>query len=306
MPTPTCPPTKKKTLRAQATVSLCAVALTSVSLSVGTWSPAHAQSVSHRLTGTDAQGISWFQTAPSSHKVPKDAPDLAVYATEEAKRARNVFVVVYLHGWRGCVRVLLASEPTPCLKGGAKEAPFALREAAEAAGLPLVFVVPQLSFWKRSGAPGRFRDAAYTKAWLRSIAKLELMRDKRIQSTTLVAHSAGFETALAIVDGAPEKIGNVAMLDALYDGAERLAKWLLSAAGRRALSLTLGRGDTWKQSKLVERRLRLGAGEKAVGNHSLRRWEEGARFKRAQASSKHRDIPRAQLGEVLRLLLPSK
>lgn len=263
---------------------------------------ASAQSVTHKQIELDVQGTRWFRTSPASHSVPDGAPSLAVHATDDAKTAKAVHLVIYLHGWRGCTRVLMARAPVACREGEAVQEPFVLRAAVEESGLAVVLALPQLSFWKRSGAPGRFRDAAFVGAWLRSVVELEELRDKRIVSTTLVAHSAGFEAALVMLDGAPESVDNVVMLDALYDGGTRLVEWLLGAPERRALSLTLGRGKTWKQSRLVERLVRRRLGETAVGQRSLDEWKPGVRFKRVQASSKHRDIPREQLADVLRLL----
>ncbi len=251
----------------------------------------------------EAQGTHWFRTLPSSHKIPDEAPSLAVHVTKHAESVRGVDLVVYLHGWQGCPRVLLSAQRVACREGGPIEEPFALRAAVEQAKLPVVFVVPQLSFWKRSGAPGRFRDPAYTKEWLDVLTRLPPLRQKRIRSITLVAHSAGFQTALAFLSAAPNAIDQVVMLDALYDGGAVLGRWVLGADDRRALTLTLGRGDTWRQSRLAERMLRRKLGDVAIGRPSLEHWERGARFKNVRASTNHRNIPRKQLAEILRLLL---
>jgi pimeloyl-ACP methyl ester carboxylesterase len=76
----------------------------------------------------------------------------------------------------------------------------------------------------------------------------------RVGKVTLVAHSAGYETALALLGpgGAGDRAGAVVLMDALYSGAPQFASWTAAASTegqRRIVSLYTGRGATYRGSQ---------------------------------------------------------
>lgn len=159
----------------------------------------------------------------AAHPVPVGAPSVVVHAPE-GFQPEGATVVLYLHGWEGCARAIVATGPVPCLDGGAPTAGWGLGARHDDAGTNSVLVVPQLAWLARSGNPGRFREPGFAAAWLAQLTAEVLgpqLGLERIEDLVVVAHSGGYVTALALLPALP--VRDVVLLDALYGGGERVA-----------------------------------------------------------------------------------
>lgn len=178
----------------------------------------------------------------ASHPVPHGAPTTVAYLPHaEARGAARVVVV--LHGWTCCAATMIAERAERC--AGRVRAGWGLGARTDESDTPTLVLVPQLSLGDRDGRAGRFMNRGFFAAWLaEALDALDARRPGvatrwRGAPVALVAHSAGYETALAIVRDPSSRahVRFVALLDALYGGAPTLVRWLADDAQRRVFSV---------------------------------------------------------------------
>lgn len=246
------------------------------------------------------------------HPVPDGAPHAVVHLPAELRLDRPLPLVVFLHGWNGCARVLASSGEVRCLERGSRRTGWGLIEE-HAAGWPdAVFVVPQLAWLARTGRPGRFGSegafAAYVAELLRGPLAEPLGGPRSLDDVgdvTLVAHSAGYETAMALVEHGGVDIDHVVLFDALYDDGRRFARWVLEDGDRRLVALFATRGEPRHHTRLLVDFVRAEAGEQAAAIVPLEELPNALRTHRmvaAETTTPHGAIPRRHLAEILRAL----
>ncbi len=241
---------------------------------------------------------------------PRDAPDVIVHVPSGYDASKPLDLVVFLHGFDGCARALVAAEPTPCRKGEPPHRVWNLAGLHEAAHTNTLLIVPQLAYLARSASGHRFRKPAAFDAML-----YELLTDKLvdvlgrreladIHSVTLVAHSAGYGAATAILSDSERSmdIGAVVLLDALYAGWHVFAGWMKQDPTHRIISLYSAQaGTTAGNRKLLAALGRLGRADVLRELHgslagALRTHTRIV----ARVPTAHGDMPRAHFAEVLR------
>ena len=229
----------------------------------------------------------------SAHRVPAGAPTVVVHSPEGLDPTR-VDLVIYLHGWESCARRVVATGPVACTNGGPRAAGQGLALQHDLAGTNSVLVVPQLPWLARSGAPGRFNEPGFFQAWRRELVAGVLGPELGVPGpevpgrTVLVAHSGGYNTALAILRGnGGAEISGIVLLDALYGGQDTFGDWLLAAGDRRLASLyTPHPGTTSRSLQLLAR-----AGPTV-----------GGRLLVAPTAAAHGEVPARELSTTLRWL----
>jgi hypothetical protein len=255
------------------------------------------------------------QTRAAAYRL-EGAPTAVVHAPPGFAPRAPLHLVVFLHGYRGCAQVLAGRGPVRCRPGDAEQPGWDLIGHHDAAGTSSLLIIPQLAFMKRSGRPGCFARPGCFRDFLQELLSVALAtelggaRDLRdVASLTLVAHSAGYETALAILEHGEvsARVGAVVLMDALYAGGDRYARWLLrdARADARLISLHIGRGTPARESKLLLRRVgrALGKGGAVdVEVEEVARAVERSRLIVAQARGPHRMVPANHLAEVLQAL----
>jgi pimeloyl-ACP methyl ester carboxylesterase len=182
---------------------------------------------------------------------------------------RPLRLVFFLHGWTGCARVLVEAGPSRCREGDRVREGWALGTRFDAAGTDALFVVPQLAFMQRDGSAGRFAERGRFRAFVEELlAALEPRVGRvglsEVEPVTLLAHSAGFETALAVLTRGEVDVRHVVLFDALYRGVEPFSGWVEGRDDRRLVSLFTGTERTASQNELLARRARLSIPRSAV------------------------------------------
>jgi len=231
-----------------------------------------------------------------------------VHAPPGLPRDGALPIVLFLHGWGGCARVLVHSGPRPCREGEPARTGWGLGAAHDAAGLSSVLILPQLAWRRRSGAPGALGRRGFARALVEGSLEAALETSghpnphSRAGSVTLIAHSAGFESALAVLAQGDIDVRTLILMDALYAGTDRFAAWLLASPERRLLSFFRGRGSTARESERLRSLLEARLGPEAV----LRTLppDEGAeapswRAFIGRSSAPHAEIPARHLSEAL-------
>jgi pimeloyl-ACP methyl ester carboxylesterase len=236
------------------------------------------------------------------------APSVLVHAPPGFDPAqRPLRMVVFLHGWIGCVRMLALEGPTPCRDGERPREGWGLADRFDAGGPDALLVVPQLAFMERDGSPGRFREPGRFRAFVEELLaalapQLGVVSRSELAPFTLLAHSAGFETALALLARGEVEVGSVVLFDALYAGVEPFATWLAGAPERRLVSLYTGRGRTARQTGLLARRARTLLPPGAVAVDPSTSLAEALRAHRLVVASSpvgHGVVPSRHLPEIV-------
>lgn len=236
---------------------------------------AHAQNGRVHAQAADGGGFTLEASVRSGAFQVPSAPNVIVHAPAGFDAAKPLDLVVFLHGYSGCVAVLMGKGESRCRRGDAPREGWDLGAHHDAAGKNTLFIVPQLAFMQRDGRAGAFAKPLGFQAFLRELLSLTLVSQLGgprqlvdIASITLVAHSAGFTTALSILEqgGVSEHVKAVVLLDALYGGTGGYARYAIAHVpqGLRLISLHLGQGDTHRENRLLYRRLRRSLGSERV------------------------------------------
>lgn len=213
-----------------------------------------------------AEDPGWFTRAlPLEHAAFGDQPVPAavVHGKRGVDPQGRLSVVVFLHGFRGCAVAQMASEAVACGPDYARVPGRHLaREHVRAAGNSLL-VIPQLKLMRRDGAPGRLAKAGGFAAFMRELLDEHLRTElgpgalSRVERIALVAHSAGYQAALAILNRGDlaDRITTVVLLDALYAGTPGFAAWVRGDPARRLLTLHGHSGKPARNSRTLLRQL---------------------------------------------------
>jgi hypothetical protein len=245
------------------------------------------------------------------------APNVIVHAPAGFDPRAPLQLVVFLHGYSGCVSVLMGTGPSRCRPGAATVTGWDLARHHDAAHTNTLFVVPQLAYLKRDGRPGRFAQVGGFRRFLDELVRGPLSEKLGMQRTLgdvaridLVAHSAGYQTMIAILERGgiePALIRSVTLLDALYGEVPRYARYVAAHAqdGLQLVDISLPNGQPARESQELARRL-----TRALGAERLRSVDaEGigdaiARYPIVFARGRppHRAMPASHLAQVLAAL----
>jgi hypothetical protein len=247
-------------------------------------------------------------------------PSVIVHAPAGFDASAPLQLVVFLHGLRGCVTALMAEGSVRCGPGAPETLGWDLGRYHDQAHTNTLFVVPQLAYMKRDGRPGRFGKTGGFRDFLEELLRGPLTGPlggpRSLADVTridLVAHSAGYQTALAILErGGVEAslIHSVVLLDALYAETTRFAKYAEShAPGLHWVVISLPNGIPAREAELLEHRLRRSIGAEHVT--SVDPNGIGAAVARypivfARGTPPHRLLPATHLGVVLSALHHSR
>ncbi len=273
--------------------------------------------------GAHAQGAGFTLELSPEHSAYalEGAPGAIVHAPPGFDPRPPLHLVVFLHGYSGCARVLMGTGSVTCRPGDAPRKGWDLARRHDEGERNTLFVIPQLAFMKRDGKPGCFGKRGCFKRFLgellagplaQRIGAPRTLRD--VASITLVAHSAGFQTALAILEqgGVERLVHNVILMDALYARARGFAHWVTTTPVKapRLLSIYLGDGKTSKGSRELYRsaRRKLGGGRVAkVGRDGIDAALRTHTLVIAAGRAPHRLVPENYLARVLKALdLPAR
>jgi pimeloyl-ACP methyl ester carboxylesterase len=242
-------------------------------------------------------------------------PSVGVHAAPGFDPRAPLHLVVFLHGYNGCVSVLMAAGRARCAPRMSERDGWDLGRLHAEAGTRSLLIVPQLAFAKRDGRPGAFGRAGGFRAFLDELLSETLAqqlgggrRRRDIASLTLIAHSAGYQTALAIAErGGVRALRAIVLLDALYADTDRYGRLLESpsARGLRFVSLYLQRGTPRRENERLYRRLRAAFGNAVadVDTADLERGVSQHRIVFGLGRPPHAQLPQHHMATLVRALL---
>lgn len=262
----------------------------------------------------------WTEAVHVAHAAyPRsDSPSALVHAAANFDASQPLRLVVFLHGYMACTQMLMGTGPVVCRPGAVPLPGRNLADAHDAAGTNTLFVVPQLAFMKRSGRAGCFARAGCFRAFI--IEVLAALPDKRlagrktladVASITLLAHSAGYEAALAILQRGEVDalVHDVVLFDALYGKPEAFLAWAAQTDSARLLSLHLKAGRPAQHSAQLLRMATRKLGDAHTGKLTVQFGDATfasalaqRRVAIATVAGSHRGLPQLYIARVLRAL----
>jgi hypothetical protein len=182
--------------------------------------------------------------------LPKGVAGVVAHLPAGFDATEPIHLVLFFHGSNRCVAQIALSGEVVCRPGARPLAGSGLASRHDDAATNTVFVAPQFILWG-GGTPGKMRDRGYFRSFVE-----ELLRDTLapwlggprtlddVADITIVAHSAGHMPLAAILDrqDLDDKVKNVVLLDALYDGTVgTYVRWLqrgmASGDGRKLVAI---------------------------------------------------------------------
>ncbi|HEU4412677.1 MAG TPA: hypothetical protein VFS43_45960 [Polyangiaceae bacterium] len=253
-------------------------------------------------------------------------PEVLVHLPEGLRPDRPLALVVFLHGWFGCVDVVAGDAWAPCRPGvGPPRAAMGVVGAFERARVNALLVVPQLAFDAPSSDGGRLER----KGGLRALVA-ELLADDELgralgrgrspddfARVLLFAHSGAYDPLGALLAQGGLEAHEVHLLDALYQVPTSLERWArassksLASGGKPARRLSVVYTDREKTgprsvaffhdilSPLTPARRGAFALESASGATPAE-VELARPFVLLRTMATHEDVPRVFLGPLLR------
>lgn len=274
-----------------------------------------AAAVQAQPSAADGQDIA-ARLTHAAYRIP-GAPSVIVHAPAGFDPHAPLQLVVFLHGYSGCVNVLMGRGEVACKPGEAPREGWDLGRYHDAAHTNTLFVVPQLAYMKRDGRPGAFAQPGGFRAFLEELLAGPLApllggprKLKDVARIDLVAHSAGYQTAIAIMEdgGLPAKLlASVVLFDALYGETPRYAQYVEQHArkGLRFVDISLAHGIPERESRVLAAELRQTLGPAQVFTCDAAGIAQAVALHPivfAQGKPPHRLVPATHLAEVLAAL----
>ncbi len=225
-------------------------------------------------------------------------PDAAVHVPPGFDATRRPGVLLYFHGWNGCVAASLADEDWPCTEEGeTPDLPPLLRRRSMRSGSTRCSS-PSNCGWtcRRTGDPGQLAMPDGLRDLLRELFSEHLadplgctLDVEALDRVVVMAHSGGYQAAAsALRYGGLPRITEVDLLDAFYGADDIFEDWVGRAVDRddprlRFVDLYTGAGGTVDRSRALAAlaHARAGGFEHLIG----RRRRRGALNRRAGAAA---------------------
>jgi hypothetical protein len=247
-------------------------------------------------------------------------PDVAVHVPPGFDGTRRPGVILYFHGWNGCVGAALADQDTPCTDEGDPRTASGLAAQIDEARVNALLVAVELRVDLPTGEPGQLAMPGDLRELLRELFTEHLDEQlgcaldvDALDRVVLVAHSGGYQAAAsALRYGDLPGITEVDLLDAFYGAEDVFADWVTHALddgldrGLRFVDLYTAGGGTLERSRalanLAQRSARGFEGvltdDDGDREPSERQLARPIVFKRVP--QQHSELPRAYVGSLVR------
>ena len=189
-------------------------------------------------------------------------PDAAVHVPPGFDGTRRPGVVLYFHGWNGCVATVLGDDDTPCTEGGEVRRASSLAAQVDDARVNALLVAVELRVDQATGDPGQLAFPGDARELLRELFEEHLARPlgytidvDTLDRVVMISHSGGYQAiASTLRYGGLATIAEVDLLDSLYGADDVFADWVRDAATdfdapKRFVNLYTSLGGTFDRSR---------------------------------------------------------
>jgi hypothetical protein len=243
-------------------------------------------------------------------------PDAAVHVPPGFDATRRPGVILYFHGWNGCVTTSLADEDAPCTDDGDVRVASSIAAQVDEARVNALVVAVELRVDQPSGEPGRLAMPDGLRDLLEELFTAHLAEPlgcaldvDGLDRVVVVAHSGGYQAAASVLRyGGVDSITEVDLLDALYGADDIFTEWLDSASlgddpRLRFVDLYTSGGGTAARSRAFAARAHKSTDLVRDDDTSLEELTDHDLaqpivFKRVPLE--HSELPRAYVGQLAR------
>jgi hypothetical protein len=253
-----------------------------------------------------------------------DRPDVAVHVPPGFDATLRPGVVLYFHGWQGCVEAALSATDVACGDDATLRPAADLVDQVDASRINAILVAVEMRPGAPTGEPGQMAMPGGARAFLRELFAEKLaaplgcvLEPDALDRIVIMAHSGGYQAAAGVLEaGDLPRVTEVELLDALYGGQNIFARWIANDAQRfdsrisgklRFVDLYTCCGGTQESSRSMVGRVRdilgpVGLADGVRDDDSASDLDERdltapALFKRVRRS--HADLPRAYVRTLL-------
>jgi hypothetical protein len=172
---------------------------------------------------------------------PDDASaSVAVHVPPGFDAADRPGLVLYIHGWQGCVAAALAENDTRCDDAGEPRAASNLAAQIDGARVNAILVAFELRRNASTGEVGALAIPGQTRSALRELFAEALagplgcaLDVDALDRVVLIAHSGGYQAAAAVLAyGDLPALSEVVLLDSLYGAEPVFARWIADDVSR--------------------------------------------------------------------------
>jgi hypothetical protein len=213
---------------------------------------------------------------------PSQHADVAVHVPQGFDATRRPGLVLYFHGWQGCVEAALAPTDVACTDGGSMRQGGNVAAQVDSARINAVVVAMETREDAQTGEPGELAMPGAPRELLQELFTEKLSGSlgcaidaDRFDRTVVIAHSGGYQALASVLQtGDLPRITEVIMLDALYGGEDVLARWVADDLARfdprlgaalRLVDLYTCCGGTVRGSRSTLERIREVVGTADIG-----------------------------------------
>jgi hypothetical protein len=172
-------------------------------------------------------------------------PDVAVHVPPRFDGTRRPGLILYFHGWNGCVDAALADDDVPCADGGEPRPSAALAAQVDRAGVNALLIAIELRVDAATGEPGQLAMPGGLRDLLRELFATQLaerlgctLAIDALDRVLVIAHSGGYQAAASVLRyGDVPQIREVDVLDGLYGAEEIFAHWVGDALSNPSVQL---------------------------------------------------------------------
>jgi hypothetical protein len=168
-------------------------------------------------------------------KHPRGVADVVAHVPDGFDPRERLNLILFFHASDQCVAQLALGGDVICTPRSKPTVGAGVAWRHDDAGTMSLFAAPQLMLWD-GGTAGRFVERDYFPMFLDELLESTFApglggprTTDDLASVTLVAHSAGYRNVFEIIrrDDWDDKVQNVVLLDALFDGGvEVLSAWV--------------------------------------------------------------------------------
>jgi hypothetical protein len=204
-----------------------------------------------------------FFTLRSSAFPGSPHPDAAVHIPPGFDATRSPGVVLYFHGWNGCVATALADEDSACEDGGDPRTSAALAAQIDDAHVNALLIAIELRPNAATGEPGDLAAPGMMRTMLAELLRERLaetigcpLEVDALDRIAIIAHSGGYQGAASVLEfGDLPQVSEVVLLDALYGAEDVFRSWLRGgspdAPPRRFVNIYTCCGGTADRSRAM-------------------------------------------------------
>jgi hypothetical protein len=176
-----------------------------------------------------------LRNAPFEGEGGEPRPDVAVHVPTGFDASWRPGIVVYFHGWNGCVSASMADDASPCTDGGATRPAGNLAHQVDDAAINAILVAVELRRDAPTGEPGALLAPGGFRSLLRELLTDDLapllgctLDVDALDRVVVIAHSGGYQAAAAALEfGDVPRTTEVVLLDAFYGADDVFSRWIL-------------------------------------------------------------------------------